>query len=365
MSYAVRFALGIFCGLLLSVIAWAALYASSFGFRDTPNARYIANWFEQKTTIAARTASPRIVIAGGSNAFYGLSAKRISETLGVRAVNYATHGGLLLDYHLYKLRQILRPGDLLILPLEFEYYYADERPQDACIEYVLAADPAYLRTLRFDQTVFWFLAPSSGLLAKRLFTSRATYQETLQTVANQMKDFMDAFGDRAGHSSASMTESDKEFIRSFPAHEFPKRDDCLRAEHPWRHLRDFSAWCKAHQITILAAYPNTIDDPSFHTDLGRRNFARIRKRFASIGVPMVGKGWEALRPREDFYDSDYHLTEEGQKKRTDDFIALLHPFLEKWQANIPSMEIQSSPPSTLRSETAGSQDAGAYAARVR
>jgi hypothetical protein len=347
------------------VIAWAALYASSFGFRDTPNARYIANWFEQKTTIAARTASPRIVIAGGSNAFYGLSAKRISETLGVRAVNYATHGGLLLDYHLYKLRQILRPGDLLILPLEFEYYYADERPQDACIEYVLAADPAYLRTLRFDQTVFWFLAPSSGLLAKRLFTSRATYQETLQTVANQMKDFMDAFGDRAGHSSASMTESDKEFIRSFPAHEFPKRDDCLRAEHPWRHLRDFSAWCKAHQITILAAYPNTIDDPSFHTDLGRRNFARIRKRFASIGVPMVGKGWEALRPREDFYDSDYHLTEEGQKKRTDDFIALLHPFLEKLQANIPSMEIQSSPPSTLRSETAGSQDAGAYAARVR
>ncbi len=112
------------------------LYANSFGFRSTPNAHYIANWLEQKTNIAARTASPRIVIAGGSNAFYGLSAKRISETFGVRAVNYATHGGLLLDYHLYKLRQILRPGDLLILPLEFEFYDADERPMDACIEYV-------------------------------------------------------------------------------------------------------------------------------------------------------------------------------------------------------------------------------------
>jgi len=51
---------------------------------------------------------------------------------------------------------------------------------------------------------------------------------------------------------------------------------------------------------------------------------------------MVGKGPEALRPREDFYDSDYHLTEEGQKKRTDDFSILLHPFLEKWRASIPS-----------------------------
>jgi hypothetical protein len=336
MSYAVRFALGIFCGLLLSVIAWAVLYASSFGFRGTPHAHWIANWFEQKANIAARTASPRIVIAGGSNAFYGLSAKRISETFGVRAVNYATYGGLLLDYHLYKLRQILRPGDLLILPLEFEFYDADERPQDVCIEYVLGADPTYLRTLRFDRAVYWFLAPPSGLLAKRLFTSRATYQETLQRVGNRLKDFMNAFGDRAGHSSASMTELDKEFIRTFPAHDFPKRNDCLRTEHPWRHLRDFSAWCKAHQITLLATYPNTIDDPSFHTDLGRSNLARIRKRFASIGVPMVGKGPEALRPREDFYDSDYHLTEEGQKKRTDDFSILLHPFLEKWRASKPS-----------------------------
>jgi hypothetical protein len=365
MSYAVRFALGILCGLLLSVIAWGVLYASSFGFRATPHAHYIANWSGQKANIAARTASPRIVIGGGSNAFYGLSAKRISETFGVRAVNYATYGGLLLDYHLYKLRQILRPGDLLILPLEFEYYDPDDGPQDVCIEYVLGADPAYLGTLRFDQAVFWFLAPPSGLLTKRLFTSRATYQETLQRVTNQLKNFMNAFGDRAGHSSASMTEPDKEFIRTFPAHEFPKQDDCLRAEHPWRLLHDFSVWCKAHQITILAAYPNTIDDPSFHTDLGRRNLARIRKRFASIGVPMVGNGCEALRPRDDFYDSNYHLTEEGQKKRTDDFIALLHPFLEKWQASIPSRETQSRPPSTLRGQAAGSQEPGTYAARVR
>jgi hypothetical protein len=352
MSYAVRFALGIFCGLLLSVIAWGVLYASSFGFRATPHAHYIANWSGQKANIAARTASPRIVIGGASNAFYGLSAKRISETFGVRALNYATYGGLLLDYHLYKLRQILRPGDLLILPLEFEYYEPDEEPQNVCIEYVLGADPAYLRTLRFDQTVFWFLAPPAGLLTKKLFTPRATYQETLQRVANQLKYFMNAFGDRAGHTYASMTESDKEFIRTFPAHEFPKRDDCLKAEYPWRLLRDFSAWCKAHQITILAAYPNTIDDPSFHTDLGRRNLAGIRNRFASIGVPMVGNGGEALRPREDFYDSEYHLTEEGQKKRTDDFIVLLRPFLEKWQASLPSRETQS------RSALNATQDSG-------
>ena len=71
-------------GNFLRSVAWrdcagpCSMQAAS-GFPQHPHAHWIANWIEQKANIAARTASPRIVIAGGSNAFYGLSAKRISK----------------------------------------------------------------------------------------------------------------------------------------------------------------------------------------------------------------------------------------------------------------------------------------------
>ncbi|MFZ4682369.1 MAG: hypothetical protein ACOYMS_07695, partial [Terrimicrobiaceae bacterium] len=119
----------------------------------------IAAWYDYKDAIARETSSPRIILVGGSNVLYGLSARQISEALGVNAINYGTHAGLTLDYLLYKAKTIARSGDLVVLALEYEYFEATGVLNSVSFEYIVGGDPAYISQLSLNQALQCFFSP--------------------------------------------------------------------------------------------------------------------------------------------------------------------------------------------------------------
>ncbi len=83
---------------------------------------WIKNVYQYKEYVASNIDKPKIIIAGGSNALFGINGGVIEELTGFPVVNLATHAGLDIDFLYYKISDNLNEGDVVVLPLEFGAY---------------------------------------------------------------------------------------------------------------------------------------------------------------------------------------------------------------------------------------------------
>lgn len=87
---------------------------------------WIKDVYEYKNFLNDIVKSPRIIIAGGSNALFGINSDVIEQMTGRNVVNLASHAGLDLDFHYLKLKQYMNNGDIVVIPLEYNYYYKED-----------------------------------------------------------------------------------------------------------------------------------------------------------------------------------------------------------------------------------------------
>jgi hypothetical protein len=328
------FFFGIFAALALGVGLWTLHFYRILGYRGEGDPINIAAWYDRKEEIAAQIHSPRVILVGGSSVLYGLSAQQLSNEFKVPFLNYGTHAGLPLDYVLYKVRQIAEPGDLLILTLEYEYYPRTKELNSTTIDYYIGGDPSYLNQLDLPQKLECLFSASPESVIQGGPVKSRQYLLRLKRKAEATRDMINEHGDRIGHTRASMSDSQREKLRGLGPVSSITSPDLTRQDYCWSLLSQFAAWCADRQIAVTAAYPNTLDDPSLHEAAAMENFQRIRQRYERIGISVFGDGTEALRPRDDFYDTKYHLNEEGQKARTAGFARVIRPYIETWSDRI-------------------------------
>jgi hypothetical protein len=320
----VKFFMGVLSAIALGAGLWTAHFFRTLGYQVDGETINVAAWYDRKAEVSARIPSPRVVLAGGSNVLYGLSARQLSHQLNAPFLNFGTHGGLPLDYLLYKSKQVARPGDIIILALEYEYY---SRPRG----YFIGGDPSYLPHLDFPQQLQCIFSASPHSLLQPPPTKSKKYLSRLHKAREATRGRINEHGDRTGHTLASMTSHQREVVAKLKPVSSLSLQDFIHHDHNWSLLSRFAEWCANEQIMLVAVYPNTIDDPILHQDPAVQNLAKIRERFEHFGVPVLGNGTEAMRPREHFYDTVYHLSEEGQKSRSADFARMISPLIGKWK----------------------------------
>lgn len=67
----------------------------------------------------------KVLIVGGSSSLFGIDSTILEKFGGRPAFNFGLHAGLDIDLPLSVARDFVHPGDLVVLPLEFEYYSQD------------------------------------------------------------------------------------------------------------------------------------------------------------------------------------------------------------------------------------------------
>ncbi len=107
--------------LTLCCIAYLILFYLQFG------ASVVAEWWVRdvywvKDYIADNSNDKKIIVVSGSNSLFGVDGKTLEEATGLPVANMAGHGALDLDFYRFKIDQIVGPGDIVIMPLEPEYY---------------------------------------------------------------------------------------------------------------------------------------------------------------------------------------------------------------------------------------------------
>jgi len=317
-------------GFLAALLPYSGLFALALGVPPTPSALRVAGWYEHKLEIAARTAGPRIVTIAGSNGLFGISSEMIEAGTGMRAVNFSTHATITLKYLFYKARQVLRPGDIALLALEYRFYY----PKDVSAlfsEYVIGSDPGYLSDLPWTERIFWLMSPSFETLTAHWFQSWEEAEAERGKIREEVEENLNRHGDfRTNQPENRRPDQVAALNRVRPV---PQIEHWYLSMTPdvWEQIGGFSEWCKTNDILLLATFPSVVDFPEYDTAESRKAADKMVESYERMGVEVVGVPKDFMMPRELFFDTVYHLNDEGMRIRTAKMLPDLKRHASEWR----------------------------------
>ena len=277
---------------------------------------------KRKTEIARSIQTSKLLVAGGSSVLFGISAETIEKATGIPSVNMGTHAVLPMTYHLRVLQEVLRPGDTALLALEYELYHRDEKKLDELyLDYLLSRDHEYfLKLPLFRQIQIFTQTPVdriwSGLAARK--RSPGPMNSSVYNTTN-----LNANGDQTGHYRALRPN-----IANFDSPGGIMASGFSQRTSGRKTLQDFAGWCRSNHVQLLATFPNRATNKVFQPQIMKQAQADFSAFYQSINVPLLGTVSEATLPEDEFFDTVYHLTAEGQYARTLRLLTHLRPYLK-------------------------------------
>lgn len=322
-----NFFAGLAAGFLLAMGITGGAFYLNLGVHSVTS-KWTFDITQKKRLLARQTQPPRLLLVGGSATLFGLSARELERQTGCRTLNLGTHAALGTAYLLRETRQLAKPGDTVLLVLEYELYYSGiltPRGTDPLlVDYIVARAPDFFRDLSLiEQWNVFMLTPNQRLIQglKNRKRREAPEQSAAVYSVNRINDW----GDQMGHTEAERARhaGSSKYRASFFGREVDKQPVGFPV------IADFCAWAKTNQVRVLATFPNLMDDPSYHNAVARQRVAQIAAFYSALGVPVVGDYTETLLSADQFFDTIYHLTEKAAAERTCRLAAELKPCLQE------------------------------------
>lgn len=302
----IRYFLTLLLSCAIFIGGYAALAYSSMGRLDEQNS-YLCQFIDKKTQLAKSLNTPKLLIIAGSNAYTGLSAKLIEESLKIPTFNFGLHAGLNPQFIFYQARQVLIPGDIVLLPLEYEMYYKNQST-DLLTQIIFGCGQEFLQELQIDEQVHLLLTRSFAKIVDNFFFAQTELQHLN----------FNAWGDANYNQEQQVTPAMRDYIaQELVGIQFDENSAGVKA------ITDFIQWCHQHNITVFATWPNMAFKPLYHEQYYiKLNLQKIIDFYAAQQVPVIGTAEEAMFDPSYFYDTSYHLHQRGVEMRTLKLLAI-------------------------------------------
>ncbi len=283
------------------LICWIDYMVGRHHYSKT--ADYVNYLIEQKTKVAKDfdKQGKKIVIFSGSNSLYGVNSKYIHETTGLPVVNFGIHMGL-EHYIFHEAEKILKPGDIVIMPLEFSIYKKDSSTVPSQLaEYIVTYGKDYVKQLTPIQKL-----GLSFYLIKLIITYHGLDCDKLDDkTLGQTNDFGDF---TANEGIVPDIQNNRKFIKIEEA--IPKNNKNFS-------LYDFIQYCKNNNIKLYATNPFHYHRQEY-SGQEQEAFNNIKNFYEKNGVEFIGDiNTGAVYDEKLIYDFGYHANDAGQKIRSD------------------------------------------------
>ncbi len=313
-----RYFLCIAAGALLLALCWGLAFQFSLGSEATPEARFISEWYDRKEGVED-TSGPSLYLVGGSSGFFGVDTRTVTDEIGMPSINFATHAALSLDYILSRVKESLKPGDLVVLMLEYSYF-VEAGSTDVMMDFVVGGDAGYFRSQGLDEQIFGFLTDSPADLMQRLFSGLSGRGETQDNIVKEVDQEMSELGNRDHHEASRASGAQKSAIRAASPVRVLFMGQGIAQSPSWETLARFSNLCRENQVQVFAAFPPLVNHPEYAAAKVDETAQAITEQYEMLGISVIGDLRKSLRPPEEFFDSVYHLNEEGKKVKTRQFV---------------------------------------------
>jgi len=302
----IKYTIGVLAGVVLTYLVVVSLFIAALG-KPLESGRWVSECLTIKQA-AVQKINPKIIILSGSNSLYGFSAQRLTEVHGIASVNAAVNVGLGIDYILYYGRQLLAPGRIVVLPLEYSLYGTRR----------LSNSPALYQMVGYDTDYFWHLAFADKLTV----IGEITPPDRIRLIKNLLRPFprqeskslqastLNSYGDETANTVGLRTKDQLYGVKKAMPEVFSHN------EGAWKVIAKFVSDAKKMGVRVVLTYPNLYSE-KFDMKHNGDFFREIPERAKKAGIEVVGTASGAAFNEEDIFDTIYHQNTQGQIRSTD------------------------------------------------
>ncbi|QPI09201.1 hypothetical protein IM687_18870 [Stutzerimonas stutzeri] len=320
-SRAQRFFAGLLLGGLVLGLGWGVLLVGQLG-RPSLESQWVEQAYAHKLRAAAAVSENRLLIVAGSGAMFGLDSKLLAEGLGRPVINLGVNAGIQSAFIRLYARQAIRPGDWVLLPLEYPLFHD-----------------------RFSVTYpfldYWLSHPSlKALDINSVQLVRIYWQTPLQRVWRGLRGSprdalplglygphnLDANGDQLGTEAARQEPWMHEGVIASTIHRYGHDANSLNGT--WAQWRQFAQEVAEKGGCAVFIPPALMDRPSYHLDEEGRYYTTLPQRAEAQGLNYQGEPFDFMYPARDFFDTNYHLNAEARRRHTESVLRLIRPAFE-------------------------------------
>lgn len=263
-----------------------------------------------KRALLERTAPPRLIITGGSNAVTGIDSGRLAAPFGLHPVNMSLHAGLGLRFMLDELRGEIAGGDVIVVAPEYSHF-SELLDGNQPVADILDLDPGAARHFRSPNQVLTALrfAPQTFKAKLKRFVQSATGGLPPGSPPDPVyhRGAFNECGDMISHLDLPSRDisGDRDIMPLPPDRNARRAISCLN---------DFAAHAESRGARVLVFPPSVSEE---HLNRNAENVAALEAMLREeLNVPLVAEPRRyAFRP-EEMYDTKYHLNGEGRRRRT-------------------------------------------------
>lgn len=288
----------------------------------------------QKAAIALIPSpnNQRILIISGSNGLLGISAATISQTTGIETINLSSHAGLGGEYILRWASSLIREGDVILLPLEYQFYSAtgisdDFVNFDALGRFAISYDHQILQEISTTSKLkFALLNSISGKDWKEYISyfgghlSKTAIQEKLRQRGTQGHCYtsftLNKYGDETCNIGKDALPIDSAVLTTAIS---PSMSDI----DPSGYIKKFVQIAAQKGAKVIPLYPVSTYTEDYQNPAFQESAQNIKKFWEAQGLEFQDSLAEALLPPNLMYNTNYHPKDSGRSQRTKSIIELL------------------------------------------
>jgi hypothetical protein len=291
-----------FAALLIPV----ALFTLYF---NQPNPTSYFHGYQAKQELLINTQGPRMILVGGSNLALGLDSSIIADNIeGYTPVNMGLHAGLGRSLILNKaiLREV-HTGDLVVLCLEYDAFKNMQGGAPLCE--LVRLNSAALRDFRLHtytalfEGAFSYVGGQMRISIKNLLRGEKMIGDNPIYVGTGFNEF----GDLTSHWPMGHRAGPRQ-IRSFDL-------EGSAFERALSELSDFVATTRGTGADVVLSFPVIREDQYQLNKSSIDGLAQILEE--RLSLVLVNQPADFAFPEEYFFDTAYHLSYRGVRRRSE------------------------------------------------
>lgn len=317
-----RFVTGTIVALGVLGGGWLLSVAGLAG-RPHMHNQWVEQAYAKKQAAAARTQGPRILLVAGSSAMFGVDSKSLGERLGRPVINLAVNAGVLAPFIIDHAVRVLRPGDWVVLPLEYPLYHDEATINRQFIDFQ-ASHPLPVGEIGFVRWLktMWLLP------LDRVVEGYRGLPAGFRVTGLYGPQNLDERGDQRNSERVLRTDAMREAVTRSPPERYGAQARTSNAS--WSRWRRFARQVEADGGCALFVPPAMLARPTYRSDPQERDYYRRLPELARThGLHYGGDPFDFMYEEDAFFDTNFHLTSEMRSVHTHRLADVLLPMIER------------------------------------
>jgi len=311
-----RFLAAVLLGSASVLIAWLVLLAGQLG-RPVAIDQWVDQAYVKKLALADAVSEPRVLVVGGSGALFGLDSSILSKALERPVINLGVNAGVQSHFIMRYAREVIRPGDWVILPLEYPLYHDRHKVNFAFNSYWLS-HPG-IRSLELSPVqlarLFWFTP------LKRVADGYQGLPADYRVEGLYGPHNLNEYGDQINSEAARQEIWMREAVESSAVHDYGAQASRFQAN--WNRWAELARSIKAQGGCAVFIPPAMLDRPEYHVGVEYEYYKGLAAQAQAHGLDYRGDPLGFMYPTELFFDTNYHLNAEAREEHSGKVATLL------------------------------------------